>query len=319
MVIIGAGWAGLRAAEVLTENDVTNYIVLEANDYIGGRAKSINQDGSVNAIDTGASNIPMDAGCAWLSDDNSRMSTYFRDEEWVDTSLDVNTATPLAVGELYRQSLDAEGNLVAEPVEGSLDYINEVWGQVLTYRENNDVEGKSYQEIIGDFLAESDLPQESKQLINLIEEILEIEYTADSKYIGASDVEYFPEGKTSSYYYLSTPGLGFGNQAAKYAEPFTDNIKLNTKVVQVDSSEGGSPYIEYIDQGVPTRVQAKTVLVTASLGALKNGIIEFLPELPEYKQDAIDNMSFGILNKVMMVRAYWPLFPPRLSCRAHVL
>jgi len=302
VVIIGAGWAGLRAADTLVENGVTNIIVLEANDYIGGRAKSINQDGTVNALNTGASNIPMDAGCAWLYNDNSRMETYFTNEGWVDTSLPLNTATPLAVGELYRQSRDGEGDLVAEPVEGSLDYINDVWGQFLSYRENNDVEGKSYQETIDDFLAESDLPQESKQLINLVEGILEIEYTSDSKNIDASEVEFFPEGQTSSLYYLSTPGLGYGNQAAKFAEPFADKIKLNAKVVQVDSSAGGntSPYIEYVDQGVPTRVQAKTVMVTASLGALKNGIIEFLPELPDYKQEVIDNMSFGILNKVMM-------------------
>ena len=95
---------------------------------------------------------------------------------------------------------------------------------------------------------------------------------------------------------------------------------MNAKVVQVDSSAGGntSPFIEYIDQGVPTRVQAKTVLVTASLGALKNDIIEFLPELPAYKQDTIDNMSFGLLNKVMMVRAHWLLFSQHLSCLAQL-
>ena len=42
-IIIGAGWAGLRAAKTLLDEGVTNILILEANDYIGGRSKSVNQ------------------------------------------------------------------------------------------------------------------------------------------------------------------------------------------------------------------------------------------------------------------------------------
>ena len=36
-VIVGAGWAGIKAAQTLIENGVENILVLEAHNYIGGR------------------------------------------------------------------------------------------------------------------------------------------------------------------------------------------------------------------------------------------------------------------------------------------
>lgn len=40
VIIVGAGIAGLAAARKLQENGVSNLLVLEAQDYIGGRVKS---------------------------------------------------------------------------------------------------------------------------------------------------------------------------------------------------------------------------------------------------------------------------------------
>jgi NADPH-dependent 2,4-dienoyl-CoA reductase/sulfur reductase-like enzyme len=36
-VIVGAGWAGIKAAETLLRGGADNILVLEAHDYIGGR------------------------------------------------------------------------------------------------------------------------------------------------------------------------------------------------------------------------------------------------------------------------------------------
>ncbi|GFY90131.1 LSD1-like 1 [Actinidia rufa] len=46
------------------------------------------------------------------------------------------------------------------------------------------------------------------------------------------------------------------------------------------------------------------VLCTASLGVLKKGSIEFVPELPQRKKDAIERLGFGLLNKVAMLFPY---------------
>ncbi|XP_057501807.1 lysine-specific histone demethylase 1 homolog 1-like [Actinidia eriantha] len=46
------------------------------------------------------------------------------------------------------------------------------------------------------------------------------------------------------------------------------------------------------------------VLCTVSLGVLKKGSIEFFPELPQRKKDAIERLGFGLLNKVAMLFPY---------------
>ena len=46
------------------------------------------------------------------------------------------------------------------------------------------------------------------------------------------------------------------------------------------------------------------VLCTVPLGVLKKGMIEFFPELPQRKRDAIQRLGFGLLNKVAMLFPY---------------
>ena len=46
------------------------------------------------------------------------------------------------------------------------------------------------------------------------------------------------------------------------------------------------------------------VLCTVPLGVLKKGDIEFMPELPQRKKDAIRRLGFGLLNKVAMLFPY---------------
>ncbi|KAL7001898.1 Lysine-specific histone demethylase 1 1 [Sarracenia purpurea var. burkii] len=46
------------------------------------------------------------------------------------------------------------------------------------------------------------------------------------------------------------------------------------------------------------------VLCTVSLGVLKKGYIDFVPELPQRKKDAIERLGFGLLNKVAILFPY---------------
>ncbi|KAH7567058.1 hypothetical protein ACOSQ2_011545 [Xanthoceras sorbifolium] len=46
------------------------------------------------------------------------------------------------------------------------------------------------------------------------------------------------------------------------------------------------------------------VLCTVPLGVLKRGYIEFVPELPQRKKDAIQRLGYGLLNKVAMLFPY---------------
>lgn len=111
--------------------------------------------------------------------------------------------------------------------------------------------------------------------------------------------------------YISVPGVGYGNTAAKFAAPFADKICLESKVTEIDYSNSGNATISFSNNGLESTVTAKTVLVTVSLGVLKSGSITFTPRLPPSKQEAIDSMGWGLLNKCILQwndpnAAVWP-------------
>ena len=137
-----------------------------------------------------------------------------------------------------------------------------------------------------------------------MEDSIGLDYnTGDSSQVGVTELEFFPEGYSVSAHYMSIPGVGFGNTAAKYAEPYAEYVKLNSKVVEVNS-EGEElievTYVDKDDDGMTKSIKAKTVLITVSLGVLKAGTINFVPSLPANKQASIDNTGFGLNNKVVM-------------------
>jgi monoamine oxidase len=136
-----------------------------------------------------------------------------------------------------------------------------------------------------------------------MEDSIGLDYTGDSSQVGVTELEFFPEGYSVSAHYMSIPGVGFGNTAAKYAEPYAEYVKLNSKVVEVNS-EGEElievTYVDKDDDGMTKSIKAKTVLITVSLGVLKAGTINFVPSLPANKQASIDNTGFGLNNKAVM-------------------
>lgn len=100
---------------------------------------------------------------------------------------------------------------------------------------------------------------------------------------------------------MGRKGVGFGNTARAVAEPFIDKIELNSKVTSIDYSDPEKVEIEYTKNDIKHNIIAKSVLVTVSLGVLKAGTINFTPRLPNDKQDGIDGITMGLVNKVILV------------------
>jgi polyamine oxidase len=116
-------------------------------------------------------------------------------------------------------------------------------------------------------------------------------------------------------HYMSVPGVGYGNTAANFAanERVADRVHLNSKVTEIDYRHNpNGATITFTKNGVESKVMAKTVLVTVSVGVLKAGNIKFTPSLPDWKQEVIDGIGFGLLNKCVMQwndpdAAVWPV------------
>lgn len=99
---------------------------------------------------------------------------------------------------------------------------------------------------------------------------------------------------------MSVRGVGYGNTAASFAVPISNKILLGAKVTKVNYKNTNNLIVSFIKNGVAQTVTAKTVLVTVSLGVLKARSILFTPSLPRWKQNSIDKMGFGIMNKCIM-------------------
>lgn len=66
VLILGAGLSGITAAKTLLENNITDFYVLEGQDYIGGRIRAVQFEGET--IETGAN---------WLHSLSDEDSTAF--------------------------------------------------------------------------------------------------------------------------------------------------------------------------------------------------------------------------------------------------
>src|SRR6185312_8256125 len=71
--------------------------------------------------------------------------------------------------------------------------------------------------------------------------------------------------------------------------------------------------VRYGGDGVQVESSAGTfsgryVVVTLNVGVLKAGAVRFDPELPAEKQRAIQDMGFGVVNRVVLrfPRVFWP-------------
>ena len=137
------------------------------------------------------------------------------------------------------------------------------------------------------------------QYINLVLAAASVEYTGKPEELSLDEHSIYDD-EMGNQHYISVSRLGFGNLAATFAQSFSPKIKLNAKVTKINYQNSRKAIVSYTSDGVETRVFAKSVLVTVSLGVLKAGTINFIPPLPNWKQNAIDNMGFGVVNKVSM-------------------
>ena len=312
-VIIGAGWAGINAARTLKANGVSSMLILEANDYVGGRSKSINSDGSVNVppsqID--GDNVPMDMGSEYLYTAND-MKAYLRRNGYLDLiDLEAEDSPPHVLSGdrsigyfLQERRIDGTARTTGLSRNDLRSMYNAIWRPFAefiqeSFQSEDDV---SYADALERYTAARQIRNSDRQYLNLMLDAgLEIEYGGESGRMSTwyHDLDAILNNN-SPIHLMSKVGVGYGNTAAAVAEANDLPIQLNSKVTKVDSSNPNFVRVTYEHDGEVATIRAKVVAVTVSLGVLKSNSIEFTPDLPARKNDAIENMEVGIFNKCAM-------------------
>ena len=268
VIVVGAGISGLAAAKKLKENGF-NVIVLEAQSKVGGRLKTNRSLGV--AFDEGASWIHGTAGNPITSlAQQAGMNTAFTDDESI-LAYDIG-------GVLHSDS--------------NFSDTEDKFYTVLETLKNNGSSTKSFETVFNElyptycndrlwkFFLSTYLTFDTGDL-NMLSSLL---YNEGEEFGGEERISVNGYDTIPSYLAI---GL---------------NVQLNQKVTKIDYS---NTKILVSHNGTVT--EADYVLLTVPLGVLKANKIDFVPSLPNTKQNAIQKVGVNCVNKFLLTweTAFW--------------
>ena len=287
VLIIGAGMAGLAAANALNNAGISN-IVIEARDRIGGRLFTQNVGG-----------IPIDLGASWIHDPTGNPMTAFAKAAGVgQTPADpINDATSI----LYYDAISGtsvQSDLVAAYTNYTLFAQTESqWLQMLS----NKASYKDGVELFLDSQPAMRLPDQrrrSEQFIRFLFEAFDAgQWDQSSLYYDVNS----PINDYGGSQFGDFPTGGYSQLVRAMASTSDIRLRHHVKRVQV-TADGVTVFANNLaTSGVmPVQFKGTHVIVTLPLGVLKAGSVEFVPPLPESKQGAIKRVGMGHFEKVAM-------------------
>ena len=274
VLVIGAGIAGLRAAEVLVSNG-RRVIVLEARDRLGGRIYTDRSWG-----------VPVELGASWIHGvENNPIAALAAAKGIKTQSTDYESNTYGADGKpLGDDALDGIEEQVAELVEAG--------------REGSPDTDEPLRAALDRAIAAADL--DPSELLNIemgITESIEHEYATDTVNLSATN---FDDGADEGGGDALLPE-GYDKVVAAVANGL--DVRLGHVVSRIDTS--GDRAVVVTSQG---DFEAGAVVVTVPLGVLKAGSIQFSPALSEPKSRAIAKLGMGTLSKscLRFESQFWP-------------
>lgn len=302
IVIIGAGWAGLAAASELLEKGHTDFIVLEARDYIGGRAQTI----EVNDME-------INTGAAWLMEYKCNPLLAFAEK-----------ANATLVEWEGRYSLWDENGHQIEDAKLDSDLETILYGawQYSWYGHSyivydNDEPLANITSAVAESLDSYGRTEAPNFLTAMLEAWYEIPNGASLEELSVwyGDAGEYACGEYSPWKYMSS-GVSHivdkfvtENDIAKYISTSSVVSKINT--------EGQDTIVTFTNETGSHEISARNVIVTVPLGVLQAEKIEFVPTLPEQKQFAINKLGMGKQLKLYMFwededEIFWPEEPDAL-------
>lgn len=272
VVIVGAGISGLAAARELKEHGVTNVIVLEAQDKSGGRIKT-----DYSGV------VPFDLGASWIHGKLNNPITSLAQKAGLQTfeTVDDNAIAYDVDGSVYSEDIY---DLMDAEYENMISTIERIGDEDKSFKE---VFESNYSQLISDrfwkFMlsayAEFDTGADISDLSSLY-------YYDDDAYKGNDDIIINGYDKLIDYL---LQGL---------------DVRYNQAVSKIDYAED-----KIIVSTADNEYEANAVICAVPLGVLQKGMITFTPELPRKKQEALDQLQMGVVNKFLLEwdTAFWDI------------
>ncbi len=268
VIIIGAGISGLAATQKLKQNGFL-VTVVESQDKVGGRIRTNRTLG-----------VPFDEGASWIHGVNGNPLIDLASQAGA-ASIFIDNSDIIVYdigGAKYSQNTFAKAE---DDFYTILEKLSERGSVNQSFEE---VYQSSYPKLAGNriyqFLASSYLTFDTGDLDKLSSLFYyEGELYDDSEKMITNGYDCIPEFLAKEI-----------------------DIQLNERVVKVDYS--GQKVIVSTKSKV---YQADYAVVTVPLGVLKKGVISFTPQLPAFKQNAIEKIGMNSVNKffVQWHKQFW--------------
>jgi len=262
VIVIGAGISGLSAAKKLKENGF-DVIVLESQDRVGGRLRTNRVLG-----------VAFDEGASWIHGANGNPITVLAQQAGMNTAItDDDSLISYDINGILRTEIEFDN------AETELETI-------LATLKNNGSSSQSFETVFNNLYPD-------KVNDRLWKFLLSTYITFDLGDLDKVSSLLYDEGEEfSGEELISTNGY---DVIPNYLSNGL-NIQLNQRVSRVDYT---NTIIKVTHNGNVS--EADYVLVTVPLGVLKSGNIQFLPELPQSKQNAIEKIGMNCVNKFLLI------------------
>lgn len=271
IVIIGAGAAGLAAADELKIRGFDNVVLLEARHRVGGRIWT-------SSIGDG---IPVELGATWIHGIGGNPVHEMAERNSIET----------APSDYDNSVLYGRDGQEIDPVAPDL------WRAYM--RLAYETPGESLLDVFEEFAAVNGFDDDDRRLwMYSLSSMFEHEFAAD---ISELSIMSYDGPSTLRGGDVVFPG-GYSQIVDVLA--VDRDIRLNHAVTGIDHA--GTEAVVTTDAGAT--FEADRVVVTVPLGLLKRGHIAFAPSLPPAKRDAIDALEMGILNRTCLLfdDVFWP-------------
>ncbi|KAL2841413.1 hypothetical protein BJY01DRAFT_257019 [Aspergillus pseudoustus] len=299
VAILGGGMAGVTAAQTLANASITDFLLLEYQDRLGGRVMhtDFGQDpsGEPYVVEFGANWIQglgseTTENPVWALAKKHNISNTVSDYDSILTYNETGYVDYSAVLDEYAVARHRASLHAGEILTDNLQDMTARSGLALAgWRpRRNDMAAQAVEWWNWDWEGAS-APETSSFVFGVAAENLTF-----NQFGSQNNLVVDPRGYSSI----------ITGEADTFLMPNDPRLRLNTQVTSIEHSEHGV----VIHTADGSCVSAAYAIATFSLGVLQNHAVSFDPALPDWKRTAIEKFNMGTYTKIFMQfpETFWP-------------
>ncbi|KAL2811760.1 amine oxidase [Aspergillus granulosus] len=299
VAILGGGMAGVTAAQTLANASITDFLILEYRDTLGGRVMhtEFGQDpnGDPYVIELGAN---------WVQGLGSETT---ENPVWALTKKHAlaNTVSNYDSIRTYNETGYTDYSHVLGEYATARRKASLHAGHILTSN-LQDMTARSGLALAGWRPRRDDMAAQAVEWWNWDWEGASAPETSSFVFGVAAENLTFNQFGAQNNLVMDKRGYSsiIRDEAATFLTPNDPRLWLNTQVTTIEHS-GHGVVIRTADGSC---VSAAYAIATFSVGVLQNHAVEFNPELPEWKRTAIEKFNMGTYTKIFLQfpHTFWP-------------